>query len=85
MVGLEIGGGGIVEDQIDIEAEQIGRLEKDLALDPVRPDGEEVERAVKLIDGDPPSRARSPGGIGQKGDIGRSCPRFRLRSRWNGR
>jgi hypothetical protein len=63
VIDLEIGRGGVVEDQIDIEAEQIGGFEKDLALDAVRPDGEEVERPVELID------AKS-GGIGQKSDIG---------------
>jgi len=39
------------------EPEQIGRLEEDVALDPVRPDGKEIERSVELIDGE-------PGGIG---------------------
>jgi hypothetical protein len=47
-IDLEIGRGGVVEDQIDIDTEQIGCFEKDLALDAVRPDGEEVERAVEL-------------------------------------
>src|SRR5271165_4757554 len=44
LIDLEISRGGVVEDQIDIEPEQIGRLEEDLALNPVRPDGEEIER-----------------------------------------
>src|SRR5208337_3149106 len=47
LIDLEISRGGVVEDQIDIEPEQIGRLEEDLALNPVRPDGEEIERAVE--------------------------------------
>jgi hypothetical protein len=38
-IDLEIGRGGVVEDQIDVEAEQIGCFEKDFALDAVRPDG----------------------------------------------
>jgi hypothetical protein len=50
LVDLEIGRGGVAEDQIDIEPEQIRRLEEHIALDPVRPDREEIQRTVKLID-----------------------------------
>src|SRR5208337_4230185 len=32
LVDLEIGGGGVVEDQIDIEPEQVGGAEEDVAL-----------------------------------------------------
>ena len=38
IVALEVGGGGIVEDQIDIEAEQVGGFEEYLAFDRVGPD-----------------------------------------------
>ncbi len=37
----------------------IGGLEVDLALDPVRPDREEIERAVELIDGESVSHDES--------------------------
>ena len=62
-IDLEIGRGGVVEDQIDVEAEQIGGFEKDFALDAVRPDGEEIKRPVELID------AKSDD-IGQEGNVG---------------
>ena len=63
LVDLEIGRGGVVEDQVDIEAEQIGGPEEDVALDLVGPDRQEVERAIALID-------REPGRVGQPGDVG---------------
>jgi len=62
-IGLEVGGGGVIEDQIDVEAEQIGRAQEYRALDLVGPDGEDVERAVELMEGEIP-------GLRQVGDIG---------------
>ena len=44
LVDLEIGRGGVVEDQIDIEPEQIGGLEEDVALD-LRPTRRRGSRA----------------------------------------
>jgi hypothetical protein len=41
IIDLEVGRRGVVEDQIDIEAEQVGRPEEYGALDLFRPDGEE--------------------------------------------
>src|SRR4051812_30101956 len=74
-VDLEVGGGGIVEDQIDIEAEQIGGAQEHRALDLIRPDGEEVERTVELMEREVP-------GLRQVGDIGQPARRtaeFRAR------
>ena len=62
-VDFEVGGCRVVEDQIDIEPEQIGRLQKDLALDLFRPHQEEVEGAVELVDA-------KPFGFRQERDIG---------------
>jgi len=33
LVDLEVGGGGIVEDQIDIEAQQVGAAQEHVMLD----------------------------------------------------
>ena len=63
-VDLEIGRRRVVEDQIDIEPEQIGRLQKDVALDLFRPRQEEVEGAVELVDAEP-LRLRQERDIGQ--------------------
>src|SRR5271166_4932858 len=54
LVDLEIGRGGIVEDQIDIEPEQIGRLEEDFALDPVRLDPASLLPLQSRIGSPPP-------------------------------
>ena len=62
-IGFEVGGGGVIEDQIDIEAEQIGGAQEHVALDLVGPDSEEVERAVELMQGEIL-------GLRQPGDIG---------------
>ena len=50
-VDLEVGGGGVVEDQVDIEAQQIGAAQEHVAFDLLGPDGQEVERAIELVDG----------------------------------
>ena len=50
LVDLEVGGGGVIEDQIDIEAEQVGGVEEHITLDLVGPDCQKVERAIALID-----------------------------------
>ena len=50
-VDLEVGGGGVVEDQVDVEAQQVGAAQEHVALDLVAPDGEEVERTIELVDG----------------------------------
>jgi hypothetical protein len=64
LVDLEIGRRGVVEDQVDVEAEQVGRPQEHVALDLLRPDREHVEGAVELIDRQP-VRLRQPGHLGQ--------------------
>jgi hypothetical protein len=64
LVDLDIRCRGVIEDQIDIQPQQIGGAQEHIAFDLVRPDGEEVERAIKLVDGNPVGR-RQPGDIGQ--------------------
>ena len=54
----------VVDDQIDIEPEQIGRPQKDVALDLFRPRQEEVEGAVELVNCQP-FRLRQKRDIGQ--------------------
>ena len=51
-VSFEVGGGGIVEDQVDIEAEQVGGAQEHRTLDLVGPDGEAVERTIELMQGE---------------------------------
>ena len=63
LVDLEIGRGGVVEDQIDIEAEQVGGLEEHVAFDLARPRRPGSRARGRLID-------RQPGRVGQPGDVG---------------
>jgi len=37
---------GIIENQIDVEAQQVGAAQEHVAFDLIRPDGEKIERAV---------------------------------------
>ena len=63
-VDLEVRRGGVVEDQVDIQAQQVGAAQEHVAFDLLRPDCEEVERAVELIDHEL-ARFRQPDDIGQ--------------------
>lgn len=54
LVGLEPGGGGIIEDQIDIQFEQINAVPEYLALDGITMLGEQVKRPVQLPEGEIP-------------------------------
>src|ERR1700679_2794183 len=63
LVDLEIGRGGVVEDQIDIKSEQIRGLKDHLTLDALGPDGEETKSSIERIDA-------MPFGIWKKRDTG---------------
>ena len=73
LVALEVGGG--VEDQVDIEAQQVGAAQEHVALDLLGPDGEEVERTIELVDGQV-VRLRQPGDVRQPA---RCAAQFRTR------
>ena len=64
LVDFEVGGGGVVEDQVDIEAQQVGAAQEHGALDFLGPDGEKVEGTIELVDGQF-VRLRQPGDVGQ--------------------
>lgn len=64
LIDFEVGGGGVVEDQVDVEPEQVGGLQEDVALDLLAVDREHVEGAVELVDGEPLG-LRQPGDVGQ--------------------
>ena len=51
LVGLEPGGGGVVEHQIDVQLEEIHATPKDLLLDGIAVLGQQVERPIKLAQG----------------------------------
>lgn len=63
-VDLEIGRSRVVEDQIDVEPEQIGLLQKDVARDFFRLRQQTVEGTVELLDAEP-FRLRQKHHIGQ--------------------
>ena len=63
-VDLEIGRGGVIEDKVNVEAQQVGAAQEHVALDLLGPDGEEIERAVELVDRQL-ARFRQPGDVGQ--------------------
>ena len=54
LVGLEPGRGGIVEHQVDVQLEEIHATPKDLLLDGIAVLGEQVERSIKLAQGQIP-------------------------------
>ena len=49
LVALEPGGGAVVEDQVDVELEQIGRAPEHRLLDGVAVLGQDVQGAVELV------------------------------------
>ncbi|HEX6010233.1 MAG TPA: hypothetical protein VFY87_00220 [Geminicoccaceae bacterium] len=64
LVDLAIGRGGVVEDQVNVEPEQVGGPQEHVALDRLRPHREHVEGAIELVDREP-ARLRQPGHLGQ--------------------
>jgi len=63
-VDLEIRCGGVIEDKVDVEAQQVGAAQEHVALDLVGPDCQEVERAIELVDREL-ARFRQPGDVRQ--------------------
>ena len=62
VVAFEPGGGGVVEDQVDVELEQIDAVPEHLLLDRIAVLGQDVERAIELVEGEIP-------GLGQPDPI----------------
>jgi hypothetical protein len=65
LVDREPGGGGIIEDQVDIELEQVGRPQEHLLLDRLGLPGQDVEGPIELVDLEPrrfgqPRHVRQP-------------------------
>jgi len=58
VVAFEPGGGGVVEDQVDVQLEQVGAVPEHLRLDRIAVLGEHVERAIELVEGDIPGRGQ---------------------------
>ena len=51
-VDLEVGRGGVEEDHVDLEVQQVGDREEDRLLHPLRAGEQEVHRPVQLVVGD---------------------------------
>ena len=51
VVAFEPSGGGVVEDQIDVELEQIDAVPEHLLFDRIAVLGQDVERAIELVEG----------------------------------
>ena len=62
VIACEPSGGRVVEDQVDVELEQIDAVPEHLLLDRVAVLGEDVERAVELVEGQIPG-PRQPDSI----------------------
>ena len=62
--GARVSREGAAQPTDGVEPQQVGGVQEHVAFDRVRPDGEEVERAIELIDGDPLG-LRQPGDIKQ--------------------
>ena len=58
LVAFEPGGGGVVEDQVDVELEQIDAVPEHLLLDRIAVLGQDVERAIELVEGKIPGRGQ---------------------------
>jgi hypothetical protein len=56
LVALEPGGGGVVEDQVDVQLEQVDAVPEHLPLNRIAMLGEDVQRAVELVEGQVPGR-----------------------------
>jgi hypothetical protein len=56
LVAFEPSGGGIVEDQVDVQLEQIDAVPEHLLLDRIAVLGQDVQRAIELIEGKVPGR-----------------------------
>ena len=50
LVALEPGGSGVIEDQVDVQLEQIDAVPEDLLLDRIAVLGQDVERAIELVE-----------------------------------
>jgi hypothetical protein len=51
LVALEPGGGGIVEDQVDVELEQVDAVPEHLLLDRIAVFGQDIQRPIELVEG----------------------------------
>ena len=52
VVAFEPGGGGVVEDQVDVELEQIDAVPEHLLLDRIAVLGQDVQGAIELVEGE---------------------------------
>ena len=62
VVAFEPGGGGVIEDQIDVQLEQIDAVPEHLRLDRVAVLGQKIQRAIELVEGKIPG-LRQPDAI----------------------
>jgi hypothetical protein len=53
LVDGEPGGGGVIEDQVDVELEQVGRPKEHLPLDRLGLHRQDIEGAIELVDLEP--------------------------------
>ncbi len=58
LVAREPGGGGIVEDQVDVQLEQIDAVPEHLLLDRIAVLGQDIQRAIELVEGKVPGRGQ---------------------------